>query len=286
MAFTLFNLLMKSYERLGQLKTSVATGGGTTSVVDSTQTTARNARFSNDKRDGVIFIPRTTDGLAPEGEYSLISAFAPATGTYTIATLTAAVGAGDIYSWAGKLFPLYTMVELANSALQDIGDVVTVDTTTLDTDTGDTEYSVSTDWKRRVIRVWYQTNADSNDNQWSEFHNWEQVVAAPGSAGKLILSDYPASGSMDIKVEYLGPHPEVSVCTSVISEAIDPELVIRALVARASSWRNRKLQGSDPMAIQFENKFEAEYSDRKRTHPAPRPEKKSKLFIFGDPSDW
>jgi hypothetical protein len=287
-AFTLFDLLLKSYERLGQLKTSIATGGGTTSVVDSIQTNERNARFSNDKRDGAVFIVRDAAGLsaAPQGEFALISAFDPATGTYTCGTLTAAVGAGDTYSWAGKLYPLHTMIELCNTALQDIGDLRTIDTTTLDTSSDETELSIATDWKRGVIKIWYQTNTDSSDNQWKEFHGWEYIPAAPGTAGTVLLPNYPESGGKDIMVEYFGPHPTVSASSSVISEDVDTELVIRAVVSKALAWRNRKLQGSDPMSIQFENKAEAEYRDRQRTHPAPRPEKKSKIFILGDVSDW
>jgi hypothetical protein len=282
MAFTLFNLLLKSYERLGVLKTSIATGGTTTTVVDSIQTIERSTRFVNDIRDGCVFIPRTTDGEAPEGEFAAVSAFDPATGTITCGTLTAAVGAGDTYSWSNKLYPLYTMIELANSALQDLGDIRTVDTTTLDTNISDTEYSLAVDQKRRVCRVWYQTNSDSDDNQWYEVNGWRTVPAAPGSTGELILPFAPKYGGMDIMVEYLSPHPEVSVCTSTISEDHDPEKVIRALVRQAYVWRNRKLQGSEPMGIQFENKAEQEYRERKATHPTKRPPQKDDIFVLGE----
>ena len=58
---------------------------------------------------------------APEGEFGRVSAYVDETGTLTVDTLTAAVGAGDLYGLVSEYFPLQQMIVLANLALSEPG---------------------------------------------------------------------------------------------------------------------------------------------------------------------
>jgi len=70
----------------------IADSGSTTTLVDTEMTQTEDYWKGN-----VVVIVQTTDGLAPQGESGIISAFAAATDELTFAELTAAVGAGDLY---------------------------------------------------------------------------------------------------------------------------------------------------------------------------------------------
>jgi hypothetical protein len=282
MAFTLSDVLISAFDRLGKLYEGTVTGGTTGTLVDSTQTSQRG-RFTDDVIDGVMFVTYDAAGAgaSPEKEYSKISAFAESTGTYS-GTFTAAPAAGDRYAWANGEYPIEKMVGIVNEALQDIGQVKCVDTTTLDTDSTDTEYEVSVDWKYRVEKVEIQgKTGDTEDNQWYPIHGWKYVPAAGGTAGRLIFESYPYD-SRDIKVTYYANHPKLTIYSSVVNEHLDRELVVRAVVARALEWNNNRINGSNKYLIQAWNQAEQRFAERKLTHPASRSGKRNILWAFGD----
>jgi hypothetical protein len=282
MAFTLSDVLISSLDRLGKLNEGTATGGSTSTLVDSTQT-SQLGRFTDDVLGGVMFVTYDVagTGVAPEKEYSKITAFTESTGTYA-GTFTVAPASGDRYAWANGEYPLEKMIGLVNEALQELGQVRCVDTTTLDTDSTHTEYAVSVDWKYRVEKVEIQgLTADAYDNQWYPIHGWKYVTAAGGTAGRLIFEDYPYN-SRDIKVTYYAPHPKMTVYTSVINEEWDRELVVRAVVARALEWNNNRINGSNKYLVQAWNMAEQKLAERKLTHPVERGGTRNILWSFGD----
>src|SRR3990167_10690202 len=148
MAFTLSNLLQSMYKELGQLKLRRATGGGTTTVID---TTLLGLLTDETPKDGTMFIVRDAVGAsaAPEGEFARISSYVDLTTTFTVdATLTAAVASGDTYGWASSRYPLDMMMQMEKDGLRALGDVPLVDITTLDTAASQTEYDYAVTWKR------------------------------------------------------------------------------------------------------------------------------------------
>jgi hypothetical protein len=286
MAFTVSDVLVSVFDKLGKLNESTATGGSTSSVVDSTQT-AQRSRFTDDCIDGVVFITYDAGGAgaAPEKEFATISAFAESTGTYSTGTFTAAPAANDRYAWANAEYPVQKMITLLNDALQNLGQVPCVDSTTLDTDSTHTEYAVSVDWKYRVEKVWIQgKTTDSSDNQWIPIHGWKYVPAAGGTAGKLIFEEYPYD-SRDIKVLYYANHPKVNIYSDVINEHLDRELVVRALQASALEWNNNRINGSNPYLVQSWNQAEQKLSERRLTHPVTRPHRPNIIWNTGEDED-
>jgi hypothetical protein len=174
------------------------------------------------------------------------------------------------------------MISLANEALQDLGQVKCVDTTTLDTDGTNTEYDVAVGWKYRIEQVEIQgKTGDASDNQWYPIHGWKYVPAAGGTAGKLIFEHYPYD-SRDIKVTYYANHPTLTAYSSVINEHLDRELVVRALVARALEWNNNRINGTNPYLIQSWNMAEQKLAERKVTHPMMRSGKRNILWATGE----
>ena len=117
MAFVLSNLLQQAFIRLGQANISTATGGATTSVVDSKQ---GGLHGDNAWKDGACIIIRDAAGAsaAPETEIALVTAYTDSSGTFTSTTgaYTVAPADGDTFMFVNDFYPLFTMRELANSA--------------------------------------------------------------------------------------------------------------------------------------------------------------------------
>jgi len=285
MPFTLSNLLQGMFKELGQLTVSKATGGSTTTVVD---TTILNRYADDAMKEGAMFVVRDAGGAnaAPEGQFQRISAYVDSTTTFTVDTaLTVAVASGDTYGWASPRYPLQTMIEMANDALRGLGDVSLIDTTTLDTAAAQTEYTASVAWKRaRPYRVDIQTILnDSNDNRWIETKAWEWIPAAAGSTGLLVFNFQPIA-SRDIRVWYKGPHGLLNAYSDVVNEAIDPELAVIAGALKAAEWQNSRTQGSDQFLLQKINKLENILMQRKAETPITRVKRQSKLLVVGPDS--
>src|SRR3990167_11523643 len=114
MAYTLSNLLRDSLSHIGILKYGLATGGSTTTVVDTNHEAGEK---DSDWKHGTAIILRDSGGAgaAPEGEFSRISAYAPNTSTFTLAsTLTASPASGDRYGIARPTFHHEELIELSN----------------------------------------------------------------------------------------------------------------------------------------------------------------------------
>ena len=279
MAYTLSDVLQDVYEDLGQIHHSLATSGTTSTIVDTVQI---GQHSDDDWKEGVAFITRADDA-APEGEFQRISAYVDNTGTFTVDTVfTVTPASGDTYAWASDYYPIRTMIELVNAGLRKLGDIVNVDTTTLDSAGNQTEYTAAVGWKRRrplFIDIQGKTG-DANDNKWRRIYNWEFIPAAPGSTG-LIVFDNQLLSTRDIRVTYMGSHPTLTTYSSVISETIAPELAFAAALERAVSWQHTRLGGTNRFLFQKLNAVQIELNNARVLHPMWKPDKVAKLNIVG-----
>lgn len=276
MAYTLSDALQRSLTKLGMLNIGLATAGSTTSA-----TVGANANLKGEKddtwKDGVLFVVRTTDGLAPQGEYQRISAYAASTGAFTVDTaLSEAVAAGDVVAFTDSTYPFRLMAEMANQVLRTIkiGAVYT----SLTTADEQTEYSLPVTVKRNPpTRVEIQTNSDTNDNKWLELHGFDYVPATAGSTATLILP-YQPSGGYTLRVWYNGDHPALDSYDDTLSETIDEELFASMITAAALEWYNTSNSGADAFLIDRENKANADVNERRAMSPTFTNKKKSKLL--------
>ena len=280
MALTLSDVLAAGYSELGQINVNLATGGSTTTIVDTTQTDGDDDAW----KDGAAFIINTTDGLTPIGQFQRVSAFVSSTGTLTVDTaFSTAVGAGDTYGLVSSYYPLRQMIREVNNALRSLGDVDLTDTTTLDTLAVTTEYAASATWKRSApyrIDIQGITGSASTDNAWHARHDWEYVPAVAGTAGKIIFPDYQLAGR-DIRVWYKGPHPTLAAYSDVVAEVFDPEMVVQAFVAKALEWQNTRSQGADQFMLQRGQKAEQKLANLMVERPRQRVKRRPKLLIVG-----
>jgi hypothetical protein len=286
MAFTLFDLLLETYKRLGQLRVGVVDSGSTTTVVDAMQSSDYNEGVEIDAYlGGGIFNIYNAAGAsaAPQGEFAPITAFDPDTGTFTHDAFSSTNTVGDKYGYTTTLFPFLDSIEHANSALKVIGDVEYVNTTTLTTDSSHSEYPIAVGWKRQIVSVDYQgSDSDANDNQWQPLSNWDVIPAAGGTAGNLILP-YLSTGYA-VRVKYMGPHPRLSVHDDPVNESIDPELMTQATIVQMLEAYVSMLGDSAMDTIWPQRLSDARTQLQKweMLRPPPKHRKKGRVWIMSD----
>jgi hypothetical protein len=279
MAYSLSNLLQDIYRNLGQTFVSTATGGSTTTVVDS----KLNERYSDDDFEdgGVVFVVRDAAGLsaAPEMEFSAITDYDQDTETFTFGALTAAVASGDTYMVVTPTFPLNEVIENCNMALKDLGDIALTDTS-LTSASQQTEYALPVALKlRRPIRVQYQgITGDANDNNWIDIQ-FEYVPSAPNSTGLLIIPQIVAGRT--IKVWYHALHPNLTAYNSYVSETIHPTLARFICTLRILEWYNRRSAGTDKYWVDEQRRMESKMDEMKVLYPVWKPKKKPVFFNVG-----
>src|SRR3990167_3748157 len=279
---TLSSILIGSYMRLGQLTVRTATGGSTSTIVDSAL-----AGADDDWNDGAAFViwDAGDAGAAPEGEMKRISDYTASSGTVAVASAwsgTSAVGSGDTYGISTPEYPLHQMIRACNEALRTLGPMPLVDTTTLDTATQQTEYTYSLAWKRNPPRsVWYQgRTGDANDNRWIEVKNWDYIPAAAGSTALLILPQLVSA--RDIRVLYDGLHPSVNDYNDTINELIDQDLIISETVYHALQWSNARDGFTDPGKVRSLASAAVERDNAKARYPIWRPRRQRGILTI----DW
>lgn len=278
MAYLASNLLQDAFRKIGITTTGVATGGSTSSVID----TGIGDRYTdNDMKDGSMFIIRDAAGAsaAPENEWGVISSYTQSTNTFVIPTLTAAVSSGDTYMFTMPFISLYEMLELANQALKSLGDIAAV-STSLTVVEGQTEYSLPVTMKREdIIRVEVQTVDDADANYWDRVSDWDVIPATPGSTGLIILPQLQSGRT--IKIIYNGAHPTLTTYNSPISEPINPEIISNILVKEALGWYNGRTGGSENYWLQKENEYAQKVEISRVRFSVWKPSQSTKWFTSG-----
>lgn len=255
--YQLSHLLQDAWYKMGQLKTWSATGGSATTIIDSVWAGVEEQLFEDDDPAliyGTAVVVRDAAGLggSPEGEYGMITDYDSSIYQATIdTTLSAAVAAGDLIGIASPLFPVVDMVQLANIALQKLGDIDLVDTS-LVVVSNQTEYTLPSTIRSRPTMVRVQTLQTPSNNMWEVVPNPGYIPATAGSNWTLVLPQL--SQGYSIEVTYRGVHPKLKTFSDDIQNAIHPELAVSALVAEAYQWYNNQLGGSNPYFVQRENK--------------------------------
>ena len=278
MAYYLTNLLQDMYSSLGQMDVTTATGGSTTTFVD----TKLAGLYNDDDLNGwTLFVIRDAGGLgaSPEGQFTRITDYVASTTTSTIATLPTGIAAGDTIGYVKILYPLYTMIEVINRALRSLGVIEYVDTASIVPVAGQTEYTLPAVMKyERPVRVSVNTNvSDRNDNQWYDILDYEIQYSVPGENGKLIFKDPPPSGHL-VRVVYRTVHPFLTAYNSPVSENIHPTLATAAAAEKALEWQNSRLSGSDEFFLQRWNDAKRHLMDAKQEYPIRMSKPKPKVF--------
>lgn len=255
MALTTFDVFVDVLQDLGALNVTSATGADSKTAIISSY--VLDEEYDDDEwNGGYMFVIRTSDGLAPQGEYMRITDFVGSTGTFTTSSFTANVSSGDIIGFTNDEYSIQLMLERLNSALRSekIGDLVLVDTS-ITTVTGQTEYTLPVTLKRKPFRVEFQSSTTSGDYEYLQLYGWQYVPATAGAAGKLVLADDPDAASRILRVWYIGRHPTLSTYSSVIHEDIPPEVARYALMVEMMNWQNAREKGENAYVKEEWNKY-------------------------------
>lgn len=282
--FQLTHLLQRVYRRLKVARTMIATGGSTTTIVDTNLAdylAESNEDNYLDNWTAIVIRDAGGSGAAPEGEFNRISDFVASTGTITVPAAwsgTSEVASGDRYMIASPDFPLNDMIEIVNDALVSLGNIP-VPNTSLTTADNQTEYTLPvalTGSQLLDLEVQGDTD-DANDNQYAQITNHQIVPpTAPGATGTLVI---PQLGSgYTIRVTYLGLHPRVQDFDDDISSYIHPELAVAVCVAHALQWYNTIRGGTDKYFLSREDRAWNQYEITKQNYPVVIPDRRVQGF--------
>lgn len=282
MLFT--NLLQAFYSDMGQndpeIGSFVATGGSATTIINTLWAALENPPEEDSLKNRYAFIQTTTDGLTPQGKWSKVSAYVDATNTLTIATVTDAVGAGDvIFLPKQDRFPLQIVIDRVNRALTNLGEIPIPDVT-LTTAAGQTEYALPVAAKKHLIAVYVQgQTTDANDNQWVPVSNWRIDPVAAGATGLLILPQL--TSGLSLKLVYMGTHPTVTLYSDYISEYIHPKVATLASIIEVLTWYNNRdeNQGANEYYVWLVGEYRNQLAQAKAEFPIWKPNRNPKWFV-------
>lgn len=284
MALTLFDLTYRTARELGVVREGTATGGSTSTVIDT------NARTEGEDYwvGGTVWILRDAGGAgaAPEGEHSPVSGFNSTTDTLTLRNaLTAAAGAGDKYAVGKKRYPLDILTQNVNKALQDLK-LIPITDTSLTTEDDKTEYTLPAVDFMDLRQVFIQTrNDDSNDNSWAELHNWTIEKAATGTADTLLLASQPETGNK-LKLVYLGYHPELHLASDKLAESVPVDRVIYTAASNCLNWYRGKTRSNDTSLRDDITRLTDKAFTAAQSHPIIVPVRPARLMIVPSGRDY
>lgn len=277
MPYTLGNLITDLYDDLSQLTKELASGGSSSSAVCSKLI---GLGSDGDYDGGILIVAKTTDGLAPQGEISRISAYVDSTGTFTLeTTLTATIGSGDTIQFSNSQYPPLTMIDIINRGLRSLGEIALVNDS-ITTAAGQSEYTYPVALKGdRPLMVEIQTNADTDDNEWEEITNYSIKPAAANSTGLIIFKE-PLDNGKTIRIWYRGSHPTLSAYTDYIQETITPILAVAAAKEKAAEWLVQQTNGADQFASQQFNVASQNLLNKMTLNPMWSPRRKNKRLSW------
>lgn len=279
MALLATNVIQEVLSELGKTVSFKATGGSNTTAANSLIGNLPEQPDDNYSTDYTVFVAHDAGdaGVAPEGEWGIVSAYNSTTFTHTFQTLTTAVASGDLILLANNDIPVWDAFKQLNNALVEIGDIDYPDTS-LTSASSQTEYTFPVALKRSQIRsVEYQgKTGDSDDNQWIAISDYDVGPSAPGSTGLLYLPQLPSGRT--IRVVYRRSHPELTAYNSPIAEVVTPRLVKAGMTAHCLQWLNGNSAGKNDYWLQRENKAWVEFQGYKAIDVPYSEQKHPKYF--------
>jgi hypothetical protein len=270
MTDTLFDVVYNAAAALGIVSVdTTATGGSTTTIVDTKRTEADDTwnagtAFAVDQMD----FRRITD-YALSGTLITVS---PAWGS--------AIANGDRYALAKKRYPMDTMVQMVNRALQEMGTLLVTDTASVVTVGDQAEYDLPVEVSYDLRQVWVQGDTDNAlNNRWVMLHNWEVQQGDIGLGNTLVLSQRWDAGRA-LKLVYTGKHPNVFAPSDEISESIYLDRVVATTVVNCLNWRYQKT--NDATVLQQLNTAKQAQAEANARYPIRLPRRTPKLLIMNN----
>jgi hypothetical protein len=270
----LFELTYQLAVSLGVVNEGTATGGSTTTLIDTVELTQADDFWNL----GTVWVTYDAAGAgaAPQGEYSVISDFTASSDTVALrSTLTAAIAVNDRYAIARPRYPLSLLTSRINEVLRQIP-IQKDDVSTVTIAADQTEYSLPADvWDLK--EVWHQTNDDTNDNRWEKLYDWRVKKSATGTANILELgrqwdTDY------ELKLVYLTDHQVLRASTDKLDTTIHVNRVVYNAVVGCLLWRKAKIGQLDENENQLLNYFQSLATEMNNRFAVSYPKKSAKTI--------
>ena len=245
---TLFDILLRAYDDLGELRYGIATGGSGTTLVDSGLGGA-----DDDWNQGTVLIVEA-DGAAPEGEYAEVTDYVSSSGTLTFSSsgidgISAAPASADEYALAGSEFPLDKMRGMVNRVLSRLTAPITNESLTTAANTK--EYTIPGVAVKALRRVYISQVSTVNNEGWVEMSNWRQ------EASVLIFREQPVTGQT-IKLVYMGLHSRLAANSDTLLQEVPLDRVIAETyyLAMVDRIRRRETGGGERRGLMDELRFD------------------------------
>ena len=277
MTDTLFDLTLKVAIELGIIRQTVATGGSTTTAVDSTLLATLDDDYYE---QGTCWITDTTDDLAPEKEMSIVASFTGATGTVTLQDeLTVALASGDRFAVGAPRYKLFELIQQINNSLYLDGYIPGTDET-LTTVANQREYTLPQVATLDLRQVWITTNQGDDDRTIPRpVYNYIIKHSITGTPDTLVLNQDYAAGYTLILI-YAAQHGALQIPADELNDSIHPDRIVFDAAANAMrAYRDRtRLKHLEASIELLQNKAEL----AKQRHPLPTlPGRQSKITIIG-----
>jgi len=265
MSYTVFDALLIAYGSLGKTYS--------VSVDDASTTTVVKIKDGDTEREGYLFIKRTPDGLAPQGEYSIISS--KTTTQMTVSDAFSAIPAENSTAVVCLGYQIDFLKEYINVALQDIGLLPVIDESlTYSSDTK--EYSIPVAVKNSEVNELYWLNSDGDVYPVKDFEVTRTTVNV---SDKLRIRDGNIDDGATLRIVYFGQHPQVWDNTDIIHDTIT-EPVLRASIRKAVITFRYNQQPQNDTLIQQYNAANSEYNVALANNPIPTKERKSRKMVI------
>jgi len=270
---TMFNAVLELVNMLGTLRVSTATGGDTTSCLD-TKRLEKNDTWNG----GSLWLITDAGGAsaAPEGEWARVSDFAETGGDITISAVTAAIAAGDTYGISAGRYPLDVLISAINNEIIK-HKIPRYDTTSLDVVAGQSEYTLPVGINgNNLVGVYESTSTDSDDNQWTPL-SFSVQEAATGTQHVLVIESRSVGTGNDIMLEYLSRLSPLYLATDVIDDIVPMARILPAAAAQCELIRMRTFDSGDPLDIEMLKFYRDEARQSKLENPIRLPAKRGKV---------
>ena len=218
-----YELIRSVARQLMQSRKSAATGGSTTTLVDS------NLDAPNDfYNGGLLFIDQTIPVIKKITDWN------STTFTFTFATGTA-VAASTVYTVVDERYPLDVIKNSINQALiEDVGAIMLYDESLTPVDEQE-RY----DLPGGVVDV-RRIEIGTEDEGWNINYQWKI------EGGQIRFYDNLPTEEDTIRIHYVSQHPELEDLDDDLDNSLNVDMIIHAACVYAINWRITKVREGEP----------------------------------------
>lgn len=258
MTYTRFDATLELARLLADVLESTATGGTTTTVVDTAN--LKPAGYYSGDDGGTLWLKLSTPATKRITGHTPVGTI-----TFTPAQ-SAAIAAGNRYAAAPADYPHYVLVQALEHALDDIGTIPTEKTITAVADREDYDNDDDAIFDNKIVDVFISAST-TDPNLWTRHQRWDQVYI---STGKLTLrfDEFTCpTAALPMRIVYLNRHAELTADSAIINPIINPELLVALARVHAVRWMYQRKGQDDPSVVALLNEAQTRANVLKVSNP-------------------